>query len=345
VSVVSATRAPEKRLHGIDLHEVAASASDAHPAPEVWLAAAAGALLLPVWAVAALAPAVHIAGAASRRDPAWHRWRPLAVSAAAGAAAAAVATAVLGSATGDPRTALAALGAAATTLLVGRVDRLRTTDGLASDLIAVSRGVTVGAVWLFDPWLLPFALLPAVFVSRSLSLPRLQAEARLDAKTGLYNSRHFAHALDQELSRARRYGRPLSLIMVDLDLLRRTNNTFGHIAGDAVLRGVGDIFRAQVRTHDVPARFGGEEFAILLPETTTDQALELAERIRRAVAVRSFRSETSSQPLRATISLGVSSFPRDAGDATQLVHRADLGVYRAKVLGRNRVVDAADAPD
>jgi diguanylate cyclase (GGDEF)-like protein len=133
--------------------------------------------------------------------------------------------------------------------------------------------------------------------------------------------------------------------MVDLDLLRKINNTYGHIAGDAVLRGVGDIFRAQVRTHDIPARFGGEEFAILLPETTPDQALELAERIRRAVEVRSFRSETSTQPLRATISLGVASFPRDAGDATQLVHRADLGVYRAKVLGRNRVVDAADAPD
>jgi diguanylate cyclase (GGDEF)-like protein len=205
--------------------------------------------------------------------------------------------------------------------------------------------VTLGAVWLYDPWLVPFALLPAVLVSRSLSLPRLQAEARLDAKTGLYNSRHFTIALEQEFSRAKRYGRPLALIMVDLDLLRKINNTYGHIAGDAVLRGVGDIFRAQVRTHDIPARFGGEEFAILLPETTPDQALELAERIRRAVEVRSFRSETSTQPLRATISLGVASFPRDAGDATQLVHRADLGVYRAKVLGRNRVVDAADAPD
>jgi len=100
-----------------------------------------------------------------------------------------------------------------------------------------------------------------------------------------------------------------------------------------------------VRAHDLPARFGGEEFAILLPETTPDQAFELAERIRRAVAVRLFRSETSSQPLRATISLGVASFPRDASDATQLVHRADLAVYRAKVLGRNRVVDATDAPD
>jgi diguanylate cyclase (GGDEF)-like protein len=100
-----------------------------------------------------------------------------------------------------------------------------------------------------------------------------------------------------------------------------------------------------VRTHDVPARFGGEEFAIILPETSPEQALELAERIRRAVAVRSFRAETSRKPLRATISLGVSSYPRDAADPTQLVHRADLAVYRAKVLGRNRVVDAADAPD
>jgi diguanylate cyclase (GGDEF)-like protein len=334
----------QPRLHRFEL-ESQELAVDARPQPEVWLIVVAGALILPFWAVAVLAPAVHIAGLVARRDRTWRRWRNLVLVAAVGAAATAAAGQVLTAVHGDERIALAGLVAAGIALVLGRVPLLLSTEGLAADLVSVTRGVVIGTLWLYDPWVLPFALVPAVLVGRSLSLPRLQAEARLDAKTGLYNSRHFAYALEQELSRAKRYARPLSLIMVDLDLLRNVNNNWGHLAGDAVLQGVGDIFRAQVRAHDVPARFGGEEFAILLPETTPEQALELAERIRRAVAVRSFRSETSTQPLRATISLGVSAYPRDAADGTQLVHRADLAVYRAKVLGRNRVVDAEDAPD
>jgi diguanylate cyclase (GGDEF)-like protein len=347
LTAVSATRPTKpKRLHQFGLDDAIAVVGDTRPATEVWIVAVAGALVLPIWAVAVLVPALQMAGGLVRRDATWRRWRPLVVAAAAGAAATAAAGAVLdGAPTSDLRVALAGLVAACTALVIGRIGALATTDGLAADVMGVSAGVAIGGLWLYDPWLVPFAILPVMLVGRSLSLPRLQAEARLDAKTGLYNSRHFAHALERELSRAKRYERPLSLIMVDLDLLRNTNNTFGHLAGDAVLRGVGDIFRAQVRTHDVPARFGGEEFAIILPETSPEQALELAERIRRAVAVRSFRAETSTKPLQATISLGVSSYPRDAADPTQLVHRADLAVYRAKVLGRNRVVDAADAPD
>src|SRR5206468_4250113 len=90
------------------------------------------------------------------------------------------------------------------------------------------------------------------------------------------------------------------------------------------------------------ARFGGEEFSILLPETPADQALEIAERIRRAVASKLFEVETSSEPIRATISMGVASYPRDGHDANELVHQADLAVYRAKLQGRNRVLDASD---
>ena len=345
MSAIPASGAAEQaRLHSFEL-DAQQLPVDARPQPEVWIAVVAGALILPIWAVAVLAPAVHVAGLVLRRDRTWRRWRNLVLVAAAGAAATAAAGQVLDATGGDKRVALAGLAAAAVAVVIGRLPLLRTTDGLAGDVVNISRGVVIGSLWRYDPVLVPFAALPAILVGRSLSLPRLQAEARLDAKTGLYNSRHFAHALEQELSRAKRYARPLSLIMVDLDLLRNINNRWGHLAGDAVLQGVGDIFRAQVRTHDVPARFGGEEFAILLPETTPEQALELAERIRRAVAVRSFRSDTSTQPLRATISLGVAAYPRDAGDATQLVHRADLAVYRAKVLGRNRVVDAVDAPD
>src|SRR5918999_1480833 len=128
--------------------------------------------------------------------------------------------------------------------------------------------------------------------ARPLAAPKLEAEARVDPKTGLFNARHFGQALNEELTRAARFDRPLSLIMADLDLLREINNTYGHLAGDAVLKGIAEVFRALLRHYDVPARFGGEEFSILLPETSPEEAMEIAERIRRAVAQRRFDVET-----------------------------------------------------
>ena len=108
-------------------------------------------------------------------------------------------------------------------------------------------------------------------------------------------------------------------MMADLDLLRDINNNYGHLAGDAVLRGIADVFREELRHYDIPARFGGEEFSILLPETTSEQALEIAERIRRALAARRFEVETSSEPIQATVSIGVASFPAD-GNGRQRAH-------------------------
>ena len=137
---------------------------------------------------------------------------------------------------------------------------------------------------------------------------------------------------------------PATSTMADLDLLRDINNSYGHLAGDAVLKGIAEIFRKQLRHYDIPARFGGEEFAILLPETPPEQALEIAERIRRAVADRRFEVETSSEPIRATISLGVAGFPKDGIDPNELIHQADLAVYRAKLQGRNRVQGASSEP-
>jgi diguanylate cyclase (GGDEF)-like protein/putative nucleotidyltransferase with HDIG domain len=215
---------------------------------------------------------------------------------------------------------------------------------LSTDLVLAMLGVAMAAFWVRNPWLIPFAVAPLLLIHRSLSVPQLQEEARVDAKTGLFNARHFAVALNEELVRAERFGRPLSLVMADLDLLRDINNTYGHLAGDAVLQGIAEVFRAQLRHYDVPARFGGEEFAILLPETPPEQAFEIAERIRRTVAASAFDVETSSEPIRATISIGVAGFPRDGADANELIHQADLAVYRAKLQGRNRVLDASSEP-
>jgi diguanylate cyclase (GGDEF)-like protein/putative nucleotidyltransferase with HDIG domain len=215
---------------------------------------------------------------------------------------------------------------------------------LSTEFVFAALGVVLAAFWLANPWLVPFAIAPLLLIHRALSVPQLQAEARVDPKTGLYNARYFASTLTDELARAQRFERPLSLIMVDLDLLREINNTYGHLAGDAVLKGIAEVFRAELRHYDVPARFGGEEFSILLPETPPEQALEIAERIRRAVAASAFDVETSSDPIRATVSVGVAGYPKDAQDPNALIHQADLAVYRAKLQGRNRVLGASSEP-
>jgi diguanylate cyclase (GGDEF)-like protein/putative nucleotidyltransferase with HDIG domain len=217
-------------------------------------------------------------------------------------------------------------------------------ENLSTDFVLAALGVATYAFWETNQWLIPFAIAPLVLVHRSLAVPQLQAEARVDPKTGLFNARHFAAALADEIGRARRFERPMSLIMADLDLLRDINNSYGHLAGDAVLKGIAEVFRAQLRHYDVPARFGGEEFSILLPETPPEQALEIAERIRRAVAERTFDVETSSEPIRATVSIGVAGYPKDGTDANELIHQADLAVYRAKLQGRNRVLGASSEP-
>jgi diguanylate cyclase (GGDEF)-like protein/putative nucleotidyltransferase with HDIG domain len=236
-----------------------------------------------------------------------------------------------------------------TALVLGRGHSFRQVglfsfESLSTNLVLTALGVVLAAFWESNPWMIAFAVAPLLVVHRSLSVPQLQAEARVDPKTGLYNARHFAHVLSEELGRAGRFDRPLSLIMADLDLLRDINNSYGHLAGDAVLKGIAEIFRAELRHYDVPARFGGEEFSILLPETSAEQALEIAERIRRAIADQTFDVETSSEPIRATVSIGVADFPKDGTDANELIHQADLAVYRAKLQGRNRVLGASSEP-
>jgi diguanylate cyclase (GGDEF)-like protein/putative nucleotidyltransferase with HDIG domain len=234
-------------------------------------------------------------------------------------------------------------------LKLGRNHTFRETglfsaESISIDLVLTILGVSLAAFWNWNPWLIFAALAPLVVVHRSLSVPQLQAEARVDPKTGLYNARYFATTLAAEIARAARFERPMSLIMADLDLLRDINNSYGHLAGDAVLKGIAEVFRAQLRHYDVPARFGGEEFSILLPETPPEQALEIAERIRRAVAEREYEVETATEPIRATISIGVAAFPKDGVDANELIHQADLAVYRAKLQGRNRVLGASTEP-
>ena len=213
-------------------------------------------------------------------------------------------------------------------------------EHLMTDFVIGGLGVALATLGTHNIWTAPFVIAPLVLIRRALTVPQLQAEARADAKTGLYNAGHFAHIFEEELARAKRFERPFALMMADLDLLREINNTHGHLAGDAVLQGIADIFREELRHYDVAGRFGGEEFSILLPETSPEQAFEIAERIRASVEARGFEARTVAAPIHATISIGVSSFPQDGHDEKSLVHQADIAVYRAKQAGRNRVVAA-----
>lgn len=175
----------------------------------------------------------------------------------------------------------------------------------------------------------------AAHAALALRAAALQAEvermASTDALTGLANRRTFGRALDRELALAERRGEPCGLILVDVDHFKAVNDTHGHQTGDDVLRAVGLALRTGARQVDVPARYGGEEFAVVVPGCTSAQAVEVAERLRAAVAA-------GPLPVPVTVSAGVAVFPTDAPDAGALVAAADTALYRAKRLGRDRTI-------
>lgn len=179
--------------------------------------------------------------------------------------------------------------------------------------------------------------------SLALENARLYEEVQVlsltDSTTALFNRRAFDLRLRDELERATRYKLPLALLMVDVDHFKLYNDTHGHPAGDRVLRALGEVLAgSELRSSDTAFRFGGEEFTVILPHTDAVAALASAERVRAAVEQAAF-PEAADQPLgRVTISIGVACFPADAADARELVARADLALYEAKRLGRNRVV-------
>lgn len=156
-----------------------------------------------------------------------------------------------------------------------------------------------------------------------------------DAMTGLCNRRHFIEIVDKEISRSIRHERPLAMCIVDVDLFKPINDTYGHIAGDGVLRQIGEIMRNHVRGDDIAARIGGEEFAVLLPEASIEAAVSFAERLRQAVADASFT--LGEQPHRLTVSIGVAVLGPGREERSSLMTAADAALYRAKENGRNQV--------
>lgn len=169
-------------------------------------------------------------------------------------------------------------------------------------------------------------------------LDQVKADGLLDALSGLANRRAFDQTLEAAVGGARTDKRPLSLIMVDLDHFKRINDGHGHQVGDEVIRMVGRVLAAGIRDHDLAARFGGEEFALLLPRTTVETAMKVAERIRKKLDGRHIVLKSDNRKIGAvTASFGVAEL-RFAEDGRELVARADRKLYAAKMAGRNRVV-------
>jgi diguanylate cyclase (GGDEF)-like protein len=182
----------------------------------------------------------------------------------------------------------------------------------------------------------------ALAVHHAAMHERITRLAVTDELTGLANRRRFMELLRQEVQRARRYGRPLTLLMIDLDRLKQINDEYGHAAGDAMLRGVAECMRNNLRATDRPARLGGDEFAALLPETARAEGLVIAERIR--ANVEKFRTQVNSTVIHSTVSIGVASRAAgEVGDLPSFIHLADDALYQAKTGGRNAVT-AIEAP-
>ncbi|MGZ4199248.1 MAG: GGDEF domain-containing protein, partial [Thermoleophilia bacterium] len=188
----------------------------------------------------------------------------------------------------------------------------------------------------------------------------LKRQAITDGLTGLHNHRYFYERLEEEVAKSKRYGAPLSLLMLDLDDFKRFNDAYGHPAGDQVLREIADILQRQLRRQiDVVARYGGEEFAVLLPSTPLSGAQAVGDRLQRQVSVRLededgaaelvgerirahvaealFGDDLDERGVSITVSVGVATFPDNAADAEGLVRAADKALYFAKRLGKNRV--------
>ena len=178
----------------------------------------------------------------------------------------------------------------------------------------------------------------SVAINHADLFAQMQQQALTDALTGCYNRRSFEMQLDRELQVATRLHQPLSLLMLDLDRFKQLNDTVGHDAGDAALRKLADCFREELRGVDTPCRFGGDEFALILPQAYADGASVVAERLRSRIEQIEFPEFG-----RLTVSIGIAAYPLHGASRAGLVSAADMALYSAKRAGRNRVA-VFDAP-
>ncbi|MEW6170955.1 MAG: GGDEF domain-containing protein, partial [Candidatus Omnitrophota bacterium] len=174
-----------------------------------------------------------------------------------------------------------------------------------------------------------------LFLRRARLYQRLQELAITDSLTGLFNRRYFLERFEEEFKRAKKFKLNFSLLMIDIDHFKSYNDRYGHLTGDIILKEIAQILKTSIRQIDLVSRFGGEEFAVILPKATKETASFVAERIRKTAYLKSIK--TYDDFLNVTLSIGVSGFPEDGNTFQELLDKADWALYRAKECGRNQI--------
>jgi len=233
----------------------------------------------------------------------------------------------------------------ASALILGKLMTLLETLAVALCFVALSWGETPyppGSLAYYGELaaqLGPVILLAYITTMLSAhirdAVEKIKQVSDTDELTGLYNMRAFASIYERGFKQAMRYSHPLSVAMIDSDNLKVINDTYGHDAGNRLLQHIVNRMREELRGSDVVARYGGDEFVVLLTQTGPEGAMDMAERIRRAVEAS--RLELPDQSIRATVSIGLSSYPEDGGDSASIMDKADRALYRAKQAGKNCV--------
>ncbi len=215
-----------------------------------------------------------------------------------------------------------------------RRSSLFTRTSLLMDATMLAVGMLSALVTYVNPLAIMLGAAPTYLIYKALRTPMLEKQAKTDGKTGLFHGRHFKLAAAPELARANRLNRPLTLVMADLDLLRDINNTYGHLAGDLAIKTVADVLIQFTRVDDIAARFGGEEFVLLMVELSLDEALQRVEQLRQMVES-AVPALPTGEKLKITMSFGVAQRNEGDTEVDVLVQRADQALYLAKGAGRN----------
>jgi diguanylate cyclase (GGDEF)-like protein len=220
----------------------------------------------------------------------------------------------------------------------------RAALGNGSDQLSIAAAIglatAIAMIMPSRPWLTPLLIVTVLALHMGLLLPQFRAASRTDSKTRLLDPTFWTQLAGNELDRARRLGGTLGIMLLDLDRFKQINDTYGHIAGDAVLRAAADAIRHSVRGYDPICRYGGEEFGVILPGLSAEGVATTAERIRRSVSELSVTTVDLTGSVRTicglTASVGAAVYPDHGCDASSLLLAADAALYEAKASGRNR---------